>query len=270
MKNRAAQVAAAGLALVLLALAPRASADSWSDAGKQADGLLGRLRRTVSALAAKRQERVITFSGREWRVKSYDHEVGPGPNFFSDDPKNVWVDDRGRLHLRITREKGRWLCAEVIAKESLGHGSYWFGIDGSLDGLDPNAVLGLFTWSDEAAHHNREIDIEIARWGEPAAPDAQYVVQGSPQGLRRFSQPEGMVRSLHGIIWKPDGVSFESYRADWSAAAPLFQRWTAPGGAPPAGGENPRINLWLFRGRPPADGREIEVVVDRFEFVSAR
>jgi hypothetical protein len=27
-----------------------------------------------------------------------------------------------------------------------------------------------------------------------------------------------------------------------------------------------RLNLWLMDGRPPTDGREIEVVIDRFEF----
>jgi hypothetical protein len=36
---------------------------------------------------------------------------------------------------------------------------------------------------------------------------------------------------------------------------------------PPATeGTNARINLWLFNGRPPADGKEIEVVIREFTF----
>lgn len=265
MRNSPAALLA--LSLVLSgAAAPSAASDYLPEA---VEGLLGRVKEAAARLGGRRSGRTIRFSGMEWRVKSSAHEVGPGPNLFSDDPKNVWVDDRGRLHLRITRDKGRWLCAEVVASASLGHGSYWFGIDGPLDGLDANAVLGLFTWSDETDHHNREIDIEISRWGEPRGPNAQYVVQGVPMRRERFALPKGLARSLHGFVWRPGSVAFESFRADWSAAQPLFQRWTAPGAAPPAGGENPRINLWLYRGMPPAGGQEIEVVVDRFEFLAA-
>ena len=31
--------------------------------------------------------------------------------------------------------------------------------------IDPNAVLGMFTWSyDDSAYNYREIDIELSRW----------------------------------------------------------------------------------------------------------
>jgi hypothetical protein len=64
--------------------------------------------------------RTIQFSGALWYVKSHSTPVGPGPNYFSDSPCNVWVDAQGRLHLKITREEGRWLCAEVIHAYSAG------------------------------------------------------------------------------------------------------------------------------------------------------
>jgi hypothetical protein len=38
-------------------------------------------------------------------------------------------------------------------------------------------------------------------------------------------------------------------------------------GIPVPGGENARINLWLFRGRGPTDDHEVAVIVKRFEFV---
>lgn len=71
--------------------------------------------------------RVITFAGREWLVKDWGATTfGPGPNYFSDSIRNVWVDQSGRLHLKLTKQNGTWYAAEVIAKESLGHGKYSF------------------------------------------------------------------------------------------------------------------------------------------------
>ena len=42
------------------------------------------------------------------------------------------------------------------------------------------------------------------------------------------------------------------------------------GGAdlPPAGGEHPRMNLWLFRGKAPKNAKTIEVVVQSFAFTA--
>ncbi|MDQ4089270.1 MAG: hypothetical protein M3163_03045 [Actinomycetota bacterium] len=49
--------------------------------------------------------------------------------------------------------------------------------------LDPNVVLGLFSWSDDPAYNYREIDIEVARWGDVAGDtNAQYVVQPWDRG----------------------------------------------------------------------------------------
>jgi hypothetical protein len=41
-------------------------------------------------------------------------------------------------------------------------------------------------------------------------------------------------------------------------------------GIPVAGGENARMNLWLFNGRAPTNRSEVEVIVNRFEFVPAQ
>ena len=46
------------------------------------------------------------------------------------------------------------------------------------DALDARAVLGLFTWNDDAPYTHREIDIELSRWDNASdANNAQYVVQ---------------------------------------------------------------------------------------------
>ena len=42
---------------------------------------------------------------------------------------------------------------------------YTFAINSTLNNLDPNVTLGLFTWDAQAGdQNNREMDIEFGRW----------------------------------------------------------------------------------------------------------
>ncbi|MGH6635400.1 MAG: hypothetical protein ACRED0_04455 [Gammaproteobacteria bacterium] len=103
--------------------------------------------------------------------------------------------------MKITRSGGRWYCAEVVSADSFGFGTYRFSLDSPVDALDPNVVLGLFTWSDDPAYNNREIDIEFTRWGDPNNQNAQYVVQPYtlPQNIIRFDMPPAIDQSLHQV-----------------------------------------------------------------------
>lgn len=220
-----------------------------------------------ASLEAAATPRTIQFAGISWAVKSSAGELwGPGPNNFSDSAQNVWVDDLGRLHLRISYEAGVWKCAEVIAQRSFGYGSYRFSLDTPVDGLDPNVVLGLFTWSDDAAYHNREMDIEFSRWGNPLdAANAQFTVQPYTQSANfyRWTLNPGYNSSSHGWRWGSRSVAFESS----SAGNPLAQwSYTKRQGIPKPGNETPRINLWLFRGAAPLNGLTQEVIVSAFEY----
>jgi len=218
--------------------------------------------------------RTIVFSGHTWTVKSSSGQVGPGPNFFSDSASNVWVDAQGRLHLRITKSKGKWQCAEIVSVESFGYGTYRFYLDSAVDSLDPSVVLGLFTWNDVPDYNHRELDIEFSRWGAASNQNAQYVVQpyDVAANIVRFEQPAGVAQSTHSFRWMTGGVAFQSVRgfeATNPAAGDVINTWSysVGSGTPVPGGENARLNLWLFQGRAPTDGREVEIVVNRFQFI---
>lgn len=222
----------------------------------------------IGAASVTSTSRSVAFAGSTWAVKSSAGLVGPGPNVFSDSPENVWVDSAGRLHLRITYRDGRWLAAEVILAQSLGYGTYRFDVESPAGQLDPNVVLGMFTWSDRAAYNHREIDVELARWGDAAsATNAQYVVQpyDQPGNLVRFQQSaEGP--TSHQFTWTSKAVSFLS-----SAGTGAIASWKFAGrGVPKAGDERARINLWLHGGAPPMDGNEVEVVLSGFSHTAAR
>lgn len=206
--------------------------------------------------------RTVEFSGHTWIVKSYTRKIGPGPNLFSDSPANVWVDAAGQLHLKITRTKKGWVCAEVINTRSLGRGTYTWELGSPVDGLDRNVVLGLFTWNDDPAYNHREIDWEAARWGNASDPtNGQYVVQpyDRPGNLQRISLGAAAT-STQSFTWGTSSVSFSSSNASPS-------EWTYSGpDVPQPGGENARMNLWLFRGLGPSNGQEVEIVIRRFSF----
>lgn len=204
----------------------------------------------------------LGFSGYTWAVKSSKETVGPGPNYFA--PENATVDAAGNLHLRITKSDSKWTSSEVINTTSLGYGTYRWTVVSDLSNLDRNVVLGLFTWSDLPEYANREIDIEVARWGSTAdLTKAQFVVQpyGNPGNLRRFSQPAGGPSTLE-FTWAPGRVDFLVRQGKTT-----IESWTYVGQDIPApGGEAARMNLWQHQGLPPANGQSVDVVFSNFTY----
>ena len=197
----------------------------------------------------------VTWAGRTWQIKSSTSAVGPGPNVFS--KENVRVEN-GELVLEIVQRSGRWTAAEVIGPH-LGYGTYTFTVESDVSGLDPNVVLGMFTWSDRARFNHREIDIEVARWGNADDPtNAQFVVQphDTPGNLQRYAIAD-TGRTVHSFTWAPGSVEFASAGSTWSRSGSFV---------PPSQDEQIRINLWLFRGAAPLDGQPVQIRFSGFEF----
>jgi len=205
----------------------------------------------------------IFWRGVTWDVKTSSSAAGPGPNIF--DKTNVWTDGNGYLHLRsVKNASGKWTAAEIIGPKTNGYGTYTFMIDSRVDILDPNVVLGLFTWSDKARYANRELDIEFARWGDPTdTTNAHYVVQpyDAPNHLFRFAQP-AETATTHRFTWRRGRVDFDSY-----ATGGLIDSYSYTGSdVPPSGDERVRLTFWLYGGRAPLNGSTAEVVIRSFTF----
>ena len=217
-------------------------------------------------------QRTLQFSGYTWGVKASPSPVGPGLNNFSDLSSDVFVDTSGKLHLRFVQRAGTWYCTEIVNTQSLGYGTYSFVLDWAVNQLDPNMVLGLFTWDDLAPQYNyREIDIEFSRWGDPNGVNSQYVIQPYSQtgNLHRFPTLLQGSLSTHLLEWRKDGIHFLSYQGGPANPGDQIQAWTYSGAdSPPPGAENTRLNLWLMNGSAPSDGREVEVVVELFTSTS--
>jgi hypothetical protein len=216
----------------------------------------------------------IKFSGYTWHVRS--DNGGPGPNNWS--ASNVWVDDQGRLHLKIAKRDGKWSCAEIWTDKRFGFGRYEFDVDTPVAHLDNSVVLGLFNYPtpDLGRDGTNEIDIEFATWGGQQKAHGNWTVWPAIPGVEHLSSPfdphEGTGGSVNTFYWTPDYVSFDGrpvYRM-LAGMPELPVHWGChpvdPAKGVPQHPEPVHINLWLFNGKPPTDDKEVEVIISRFTF----
>jgi hypothetical protein len=219
----------------------------------------------------------LKFAGYTWSVRS--GRGGPGPNAW--DTRNVWLDGQTNLHMKIACRDGQWSCAEVTMKGRLGFGRYEFRTVGRLDRLDDNVVLGLFNYPtrDVGPDATHEIDIEFARWGRATNPIGNFTVWPAEPGLKQVSHPFPVHlagdTATHRFAWKPREIDFQSFDGDVEAqdASRLIAEWNYRPSEPERFiSQHPmpvHLNLWLFQGRPPKDGKEVELIIRDFRFAPA-
>ena len=217
--------------------------------------------------------KIIYFAGYDWTVKS-GINIGPGPNRWDED--NVWIDQFGYLHLILTRRDSQWYCAELSMVHRLGFGRYQFWVSGRIDQLDPNVVFGLFNYPppDVGPDGTHEIDIEFARWGKPGEPIGNYTVWPAKKGLNSahhlFPVELSGDDTTHRFNWDHNSVTFQSLVGHSDDDTGQFAIWQyQPRDAVRLIGNDPmpvEINLWLFKGQPPQNGQEVELIVHSFKF----
>ena len=183
------------------------------------------------------------------------------------------------MKLRRSPLTGGWTCAELYTNTRFSFGTFRWFVEGPIDKLDTNVVLGLFTYG--GADGTNEIDIEVARWGrrEPEASNFFYTVYPDTLGAAK-PVSSGTRLSLQGtytthqFIWSRENVALQiqggfknqtdvkndifAYKtpSNFSSAMPYI---TAP----------IHMNLWSFQGKPPIDGQEVEIIIHGFTYIEA-
>jgi hypothetical protein len=205
----------------------------------------------------------LTFAGYQWTVKNSTSPIGPGPNLF--DANGPYVDASGVLHLRILKTAAGWESSEVILNPTLGYGTYRWTVHGPVSTLNPDVVLGIFTYdSVETPPGNGELDFEASRFADPGErTDAQYVVQPNahPGNRVRIILPNPDITTIM-MTWLPGSVTF---------SADSLPKWkNSSSWVPTNSTEQVHMNLYLFRGVPPSNGQPVAVRVSNFQFSAAK
>ncbi|HEY6331448.1 MAG TPA: hypothetical protein VI756_19130, partial [Blastocatellia bacterium] len=167
-------------------------------------------------------------------------------------------------------KSGKWACAEVNLTRGLGYGTYRF-IVRDISGLEPATVFSMFTFANAA--QNREMDIEVSRWGDPANKNAQYVVQPFfiPANVERFVAPGGVL--TYSFRWQPGTVIFSTVRG-YQESSPkpnessrLVSQHVFASGVPSPGDESVHLDLYVYGNSNPPMQKEAEVVIEKFQYL---
>jgi hypothetical protein len=210
--------------------------------------------------------KILNFSGYDWTTSTGPIFRAGSRNFF--DPANVWTDERGALHLRISGSPGKWTAAELKLTRSLGYGTYRFQVR-DVSHLEPSALLTLTTWDGVGTESSRrELDVELGRWGYLDNDNVHYVVQPYyvPANFVAFRTPAGVY--THSFRWEPGQVTFSTVAGSGNTdAGRVINQHVFTSDVPSPGGESVRIALYIFhQGQIPLKN-ENEVIIDKFEYL---
>ena len=89
----------------------------------------------------------LLWSGINWRV-------------ISQLENNTWVDDQGRLHMRLQKVGDTWCCTTLESPYTVKYGKFIWNISSPSLNLERNTSIGMFTYANDCD----EIDIEINQW----------------------------------------------------------------------------------------------------------
>lgn len=209
--------------------------------------------------------KTLSFSGYEWTVHNRTGNRGGTINVF--EPENVWIDEKGFLHLRVTNKNGQWTSAEINLTRSLGYGTYRIIVQ-DTSSMDPAAVLSMFTWDDQGEKMNRrEMNLDISRWGDPANKNLHYVVQPYylPANVFRSEAPAGSL--MHSLRWEPGKAAFQSTQVGkTNNKTKTVSEYDFMSGIPTPKTERLHLNLYIFGYSKVPLQKETEVVIEKFEY----
>jgi beta-glucanase (GH16 family) len=208
----------------------------------------------------------LKWAGHNWRVRTW--AGAPAVNGAWSD-RNVRVDGKGNLHLRVGRSAtGALTSAEIESvRAGWGYGTYRFVVGSRVDTLPRNVVVGLFTYDSRPEAGNREIDVEASAWGSDGPTVWDHTHFRERNGVKTAvaagqAKATSTTRSTHEVTWQPGRITWRS----WGADGTLLRASTSTRDVPRPGQEKVLLNLWVFGGAGWRSTLSTEVVIEDFSF----
>ena len=160
----------------------------------------------------------LTWQGHAWAVTN-GGMAGVAP----DNPKNVSIDSKGYLHLRIINFAGKWTASQLFTVDNLGFGTFQWVVEGDVWNMDPNTVLGLFPYGLEngiGQDGSNEIDIEFSQWASTCGCNADFTIypavfrQYKSSFNRNFTVSNGKNLTTARMVWSSTSVVFTIMSGD--------------------------------------------------------
>ncbi|HVT20019.1 MAG TPA: hypothetical protein VHE57_01360 [Mycobacteriales bacterium] len=226
---------------------------------------------TAPAAHGSEQPRLLKWSGLTWYVYPNCDDCGPSLTPTTNASDAVYVDDRGYLHLKVTKVAGKWRGVELRALTRPTYGTYRWIVDTATADLDRWAVLSMFLYRPGAKKFTSEIDIENSRFPHllRAPNNSQFVVQpyNEKGNLHQYQILPTYHPLLQQFTWQPGPTYGAPNRVDFmtrvgsTIAAPLLNQWSYTGySVPPPQGMQLFVVLWMNQNKPPSGG-ELSAVV---------
>lgn len=195
-----------------------------------------------------------------------------GPSGWS--PKNVWVDYRNRLHLRLQYDSAteEWTGAQVYSVEKLGFGTYRWFVEGKIHDLDSNVHFSLV--SSSRGHDLRDLRIEATGGpkkllfaARPARKENELETHLFYNKLALWgSAPFSTTHSFH---WSRNFINFLSQHDFVDGAGGwLIAKETTPRSFVSLVPDTPAqvvMELRVTNGKP-VNGHAVEVIIAAFQF----
>lgn len=244
-----------------LAVAPIVASDATADTAKVSE--------TNGRFTTDYKLDKLNWRGHDWAVRSTnDVMTWGGPQAAHPrDGERKWfngahINKKDKL---IVENKGINGGVELILTESTGYGTYEFNYSADFDKMDPNNVLGIFTYDSAEAVINKtpgmekhtnaggktEIDfIEISRWGQDNREHTYGGVTTYPDdskneddrvSLKRFDIPKGFQTINTKAIWQENYLRVVTSLEDGTVLSDVTQTKRVP---KDNGKQQLRINLW--------------------------
>ncbi|HVU61669.1 MAG TPA: hypothetical protein VHA79_04795 [Mycobacteriales bacterium] len=217
------------------------------------------------------KQRLIKWSGITWYVYPNCDDCGPSQTPTTNADEAVYVDDRGYLHMKVTKIGGKWRGVELRALNRPTYGTYRWIVDTATADLDRWAVLSMFVYRPGARKQTSEVDVEDSRFPHllPAPHNAQFVVQ--PYGVKGNLHSYQILPTYHPLLqqftWMPGEtyggpgrVHYET-RVGSVPRAPLLDEWDYTGYSVPSP-QNMQlfVVLWMNQNKTPTTGLHSAVV----------
>ncbi len=253
--------------------------------------------------------KTLRFSGYSWQIIESEETEYLNDTNLRFDRQNVWVDEQGRLHLKISNSDNGWYSAGLICTTDLGYGQYIFFLenrvdmytDCRLDQLDEYAIFNISV--DDGLSLDDVDNINIAfspqvgisednnhnSWFRTSIDNQQesyvYYIDldtwENLMGRDLFARPTrpGQYWIRSSFNWEPTSVRFESV-IEWHTGPGMVTYplaiWELDGASIKDSGKD-RINILLtineeYLNRyidPLAEDGTTEVIISRFKFIPA-